>query len=75
MVTRKENPPLAMSELRNHRMRLGLSQSEAARRLGLSEAAVNRHERGNRRPDLRTLQQYAELYGVTLFDLHVDLGD
>ena len=42
-----------------------LSQSEAADRLGQSQAYVSRCELGQRRVDVWELEAFAELYGTT----------
>ena len=48
------------SELAKKRRELGLSQTEVAARMGTSQSAVARLERGDADVRLSTLQRYAE---------------
>lgn len=43
-----------------------LSQSKLADYLGLSKSAVNMYERGDRRPDLETLERIADFFNVDM---------
>lgn len=52
--------------LRAAREKAGLSQSEAARRLGKPQSFVWKSEVGERRVDAVELRAFARLYGVTL---------
>lgn len=63
------------NKLRECRVAAGFSQKRAAERLGLTEGGVNRHERGNRKPSIEQLRQYAELYGVSVLELFIDLTE
>src|SRR5690606_33916702 len=47
------------SNLRNRAKELGISNAEAARRVGLSERRYGNYVSGRREPDLRTLVQIA----------------
>ncbi len=47
----------------------GLTQLEVAEKLNYTDKAVSKWERGESIPDITTLYQLAELYGVTLNDL------
>lgn len=47
----------------------GLSQMEAARKVGISNTALSNYETGYRQPDLDTLANLASLYGVTIDEL------
>ncbi len=47
----------------------GLSQIEAARKVGISNTALSNYETGYRQPDLDTLANLASLYGVTIDEL------
>lgn len=44
----------------------GISQSVAARRLGITQAALSNYENGRRTPDIERLVDIARLYGVSL---------
>lgn len=48
------------------RQAAGLSQPEAARRMGLSQSRLAQLELGNRRLLLTEAFEFAELYGITL---------
>ncbi|MFW5652538.1 MAG: helix-turn-helix domain-containing protein [Planctomycetota bacterium] len=52
--------------LRQAREAAGLSQSEVAERLAVSQAAISRWESGRKSPSLSRVQQLAELYRVSL---------
>jgi len=54
------------SALIGARSRAGLSQTELARRMGTSQAAIARMESGRYLPSGRTLQRFAEATGTTL---------
>lgn len=53
------------SNLKNARLRLGLSQELAAERLGVSRQALTKWEAGQSRPSARNLAALAELYQVS----------
>lgn len=55
-----------------YRKREGLTQMGLAEKLNYSDKAVSKWERGESAPDLPTLVQLAELFGVTVNDLLVD---
>lgn len=55
-----------------HRKRLGLTQAGLAEKLNYSDKAVSKWERGDSIPDVLTLLQLAELYGITVNDLLED---
>ncbi len=54
------------------RRRSGLTQAGLAERLNYSDKAVSKWERGESIPDVLTLVQLAELFGVTVNDLVTD---
>ena len=54
------------------RKRLGLTQAGLAEKLNYSDKAVSKWERGESVPDVLTLVQLAELFGITVNDLLVD---
>jgi transcriptional regulator with XRE-family HTH domain len=59
----------------NDRLRLlrtsqGLSQSELAKFLGISESSVNMYERGEREPGLETLEAIGDFFNVDMDYLH-----
>lgn len=58
-----------LRRLRQARIEAGLSQSEAARRLGKPQSFLSKCESGERRVDAVELKNFARLYGksVTFF--------
>jgi transcriptional regulator with XRE-family HTH domain len=52
--------------LRAARETAGLSQREVAERLGYRQSLISNSETANRRLEIFELQEFAELYGVTL---------
>ncbi len=64
--------------IREKRRALGLTQEEAASRLGVTASAVNKWERGASLPDITLLPALARLLGVdlnTLLDFSEDMSD
>ena len=55
-----------------YRKRNGLTQVGLAEKLNYSDKAVSKWERGESAPDVQTLVQLADLYGITVNDLLVD---
>lgn len=55
-----------------YRKRVGLTQVGLAKKLNYSDKAVSKWERGESIPDVLTLSQLAELFGVTVNDLVAD---
>jgi transcriptional regulator with XRE-family HTH domain len=53
-----------LARLRDARRRAGLTQAEAARRLGKPQSFLSKCESGERRVDFVELLAMAELYGV-----------
>ena len=60
-----------IQKFRNNRKRLGINQTEFARRIGSSLATITRWERGNMvyTPDLRQLSLIADLFDTTVWEL------
>ena len=54
------------------RMQVGLSQEQAAPKLGVHGTTLNKYENGHRYPSGKVLQRMAEVYGVSINEL---LGD
>ena len=52
-----------------HRKRFGLTQAELADKLNYSDKAVSKWERGESTPDIITLTQLAEQFGITVDEL------
>lgn len=52
--------------LTHYRKAAGLTQAELAEKINYSDKSVSKWESGNGVPDIYTLMQLAELYGVTL---------
>jgi transcriptional regulator with XRE-family HTH domain len=55
--------------LRRARLNVGLSQPQAAEKMGLTQTTLSRHENNHGDPKLSTLRKYAELYRVMVRDL------
>ena len=55
-----------------YRKRSGLTQVGLAEKLNYSDKAISKWERGESVPDVLTLAQLAELFGITVNDLLVD---
>ena len=53
--------------IKEKRKELGISQSELARRLGISQAYMNQIEQGTRNPTLPKLVKICELLGISMF--------
>lgn len=53
-----------MTEIRKHRERLGISQSELSRRSGVDVSALNRYETGCARPGPMRARKLAAALGV-----------
>ena len=56
----------------SYRKRSHMTQAELAEKLNYTDKAVSKWERGESMPDVPTLVQLAELFGVTVNDLLVD---
>jgi len=70
--TKRDSPRKLAKKLKLIRIRLGLSQSDMAKRLGLKErASVSGYELGTREPPLLVLLKYARLAG-TIVDVLID---
>ena len=52
--------------LRQLRTGCGLSQMEFSKRIGVSKSSVNMYERGEREPNLETLQHIADFFQVDI---------
>ena len=52
--------------LRQLRKAAGLSQMEFSKRIGVSKSSVNMYERGEREPNLETLQHIADFFQVDI---------
>ena len=60
------------SNIAERRKRAGLTQAGLAERLNYSDKAVSKWERGESAPDVLTMMQLAELFGVRVDDLLQD---
>ena len=58
--------------LRDARLAAGLTQVQAAQRLGRNQQHINRCEAGDRRIDAIELLDFAQIYGCSLTDLLPD---
>lgn len=52
--------------IKDIRLRKGLTQSEVASALGVSSVVYSRYENGKRQPSIDTLIQMADIFGVTV---------
>lgn len=71
------NQKLFGEKLRNHRKSLGMTQEEAAEKIGVSGQAVSKWEAGDCLPDCFNLKEICDLYGLSadaLLDTECD-GD
>ena len=60
------------SNIANYRKGAGLTQAGLAEKLNYSDKAVSKWDRGESMPDVTTLVQLAEQFGITVNDLIVD---
>lgn len=60
------------ANIATYRKRDGLTQANLAEKLNYSDKAVSKWERGESIPDVLTLMQMAELFGITVNDLVCD---
>jgi len=71
-ATKRDYPRKLARKLRRVRVRAGLSQSEIAKELGVTDRAIiSQFEGGKRQPSLPVLLRYARLAGVTV-DVLID---
>lgn len=54
------------------RIKAGMTQSELAILLGVSEMTISNYERGEREPSVAVLKRMAEIFGVTVDELIAD---
>lgn len=50
--------------LKAARINVGLTQKEAAKKLGISEETVSNYERGKRFPDVPVIRKIEKVYGI-----------
>jgi transcriptional regulator with XRE-family HTH domain len=62
-------------QLRFHRHRAGLSQTQVAAATGWSLSAISMYEQGHRQAGYAKLRRLAELYGCTVDDFFTDGHD
>lgn len=62
------------NRLREIREKLDISQSEAARRMGMPVSTLNRHEKENRHLDAFSIERYSRFYKVDPYELFVPVG-
>jgi DNA-binding XRE family transcriptional regulator len=63
LLAAAERQRMLVRALAQARERAGLTQSEVARRMGTTQPAVARLERGEADPRLSTIERYAEVIG------------
>lgn len=54
---------------KEQRKRVGLTQMEVAKQLGVTDSAVNQWETGKTLPNVKRLGELAKLYGCTVDEL------
>lgn len=54
------------SKISIERKKLGLSQEDLAKKVGVSQKSISKYERGTRRPSYETLTAMANLFNVTI---------
>lgn len=69
MENNTEINKIIAKNLAYYRKEAGLTQAELAEKINYSDKSVSKWESANGAPDVYTLMQLAELYGVTLNDL------
>jgi len=73
MARRSADYAAFLRRLRRARERAGLSQTEAARKLGRPQSFISKCESGERRVDVVEMKAFARIYGVeALFFLEDD---
>lgn len=58
-----------VKNLREYRLNRGISQQKLADAVGVSQQSINRYENQQVEPDIHTLTQFADYFGVSLDDL------
>lgn len=66
MITQEEISKIVADNLVSLRKDRGLTQGDVAAKLNYSDKSVSKWERGELLPDLATLQELADFYGVTI---------
>lgn len=56
-------------QIREHRLRVGLTQEKLAERLNLSAQAISKWENGSTLPDITLLPEISSIFGVTIDEL------
>ena len=57
---------MILKRLRNLRMHAEMTQEEAAKKLGLTQATYSRYENGTNEPDITTLKNIARLFDCSV---------
>lgn len=55
-----------MIKLKEYRKRVGLTQSELGKLVGVAKSSISQYESGSREPDFETLKKFADVLGVTV---------
>ena len=61
-----------MTKIKEFRIALGMTQSELAAKMGVSQATIGMWETGDRMPRASKLQKLAEILGCTVSDLFTE---
>lgn len=69
-TTEKERNVMSFGEnLREHRIAVGLTQAQLAQKIGVSKACIGMWENNDRKPDIISLKQLANIFGCTTDEL------
>lgn len=55
--------------IRKHREEIGMTQTELASRLGVSQGAVSQWESGSTQPEIKHLVKMSEMFGCSVDEL------
>jgi transcriptional regulator with XRE-family HTH domain len=61
-----EGSKLKMGRLRALREKMGISQTELAKRMGIVRPTYSNYEAGNREPDFDTIKRLADFFSVSI---------
>lgn len=59
--------------IKKYRKHIHMSQAELGAALGLSQGAISQWENGGSKPDINTIKDLAEIFGVSVLDLTGDV--
>ena len=73
-ITKRDRKELKriVTKIKEFRIALGMTQSELAAKMGVSQATIGMWETGDRMPRASKLQKLAEILGCTVSDLFTE---